>query len=73
MRSLEAIWLIIGLIMLAMLIYDLVQFPSHTISDRLVYIIGLGMAIMMYTFRRKQRRIFNEKQQKKSGNNGQAN
>lgn len=73
MRSLEAIWLIIGLIMLAMLVYDMVQFPNHTMSDRLVYIVGLGMAVMMYTFRRRQRQKFNDQQQKKSGNNGQAN
>ena len=65
MRTLEAIWGIIGVVMIAMLIYDLIQFPDHGFKDRLVYIVGAAMAAMMYTFRRKQRQKWD--QHKKNG------
>jgi len=55
MRSLENIWILVGIIMVALLIYDLVQFPNKPITDYLVYIFGMGLSAAMYMFRRTLR------------------
>lgn len=55
MRSLENIWLLVGIIMVALLVYDLAQSPYKPFSDYLVYIFGIGLSAIMYTFRRTLR------------------
>jgi len=55
MRSLENIWLLIGIIMIALLVFDFSQHPNKPMSDRIIYIFGVGLAAFMFTMRRTQR------------------